>query len=78
MGRIAKPSPWRIIRDCTPTPTARRNKPTGGLDFTKSQHLVLGYDWSFHENWRLKTEIYYQSLYDAPIMIRPTPVFFNA
>lgn len=45
------------------------------LDFTKSQHLVLSYDWSFSTNWRLKTEAYYQKLYDAPITRRPTPVF---
>ncbi len=37
------------------------------LEFIKSNHLVLGYDRSFGENWRLKTELYYQSLYDIPV-----------
>ncbi len=37
------------------------------LDFTKSHHFVLGYDLQPFENWRLKTEIYYQSLYNVPV-----------
>lgn len=37
------------------------------LDFTKSHHLVLGYQWQAAAAWRLKTEVYYQSLYNVPI-----------
>lgn len=37
------------------------------LDFTKSHHLVLGYDWNFLKDWRLKAEVYYQSLFDVPV-----------
>jgi hypothetical protein len=37
------------------------------LDFTKSHHLVLGYDWSPIKDWRLKAEVYYQYLFDAPV-----------
>lgn len=37
------------------------------LDFMRSHHLALNYDWSITENMRLKTELYYQSLYDIPI-----------
>lgn len=37
------------------------------LDFTKSHHLVLGYDWNPLKDWRLKAEIYYQYLYDVPV-----------
>ena len=32
------------------------------LDFSRSNHLVLGYDHKFGTNWRLKTEAYYQLL----------------
>ena len=35
----------------------------------------MSHDWSFHENWRLKTELYYQSLYDVPVTLRPSPFF---
>ena len=37
------------------------------LDFTKSHHFVLGYDLQPFEDWRLKTEVYYQSLYNVPV-----------
>lgn len=37
------------------------------LDFTKAMHLVIGYDFSFAKNWRLKVEGYYQYLYNVPI-----------
>ncbi len=37
------------------------------LKFTNSNHLVLGYDNSFAKNWRIKTEVYYQSLNNVPI-----------
>lgn len=44
------------------------------MGFTKSHHIVLGYDWNFAENWRVKTELYYQSLFDIPIS-RSSPTF---
>jgi hypothetical protein len=37
------------------------------LDFTKSHHFVLGYDLQPVKDWRLKTEVYYQSLYNVPV-----------
>ncbi|MFZ4399272.1 MAG: TonB-dependent receptor [Bacteroidales bacterium] len=37
------------------------------LDFTKSNHFVLGYDLQPIKDWRLKAEVYYQSLYDVPV-----------
>lgn len=42
-------------------------KTNKNLDFTGAHHLVLGYDWSFNEHARLKTEVYYQWIYRAPI-----------
>ncbi len=37
------------------------------LDFTKSHHIVLGYNLQPFANWRIKTEVYYQSLYNVPV-----------
>lgn len=37
------------------------------LDFTKSHHVVLGYDLNPVKDWRLKAEVYYQYLYDVPV-----------
>ncbi len=37
------------------------------LDFTRSLHAALAYDWNISENTRLKLETYYQYLYHIPI-----------
>jgi hypothetical protein len=40
------------------------------IGFTKAHHFVLGYDFNFAQNFRLKAETYYQSLYDVPVETR--------
>jgi hypothetical protein len=42
------------------------------LDLTKSHHYVVGYDWNFSENKRLKIETYYQSIFDAVVEAQPS------
>lgn len=37
------------------------------LDLTKSQHAILGYDFNFFKNYRLKLEGYYQYVYNVPV-----------
>ena len=37
------------------------------LDFTKSEHFILAYDWTFAPNWRLKTELYHQNISNVPV-----------
>ncbi len=37
------------------------------LNFTRSWHYILGHDFSITQNLRLKTELYYQYLFDVPI-----------
>ena len=37
------------------------------LDFTKSHHFVLGYNLQPLADWRIKTEVYYQSIFDVPV-----------
>jgi len=37
------------------------------LDFTKSHHFVLGYNIQPYNDWRVKTEVYYQSIYNVPV-----------
>ncbi len=41
--------------------------PNKDLKITKAVHAVLGYNWNFADNFRLKTEVYYQYLFDVPI-----------
>jgi len=37
------------------------------LDFTKSHHFVVGYNIQPYNDWRIKTEVYYQSIYNVPV-----------
>jgi hypothetical protein len=37
------------------------------LDFTKSHHTVLGYEISPIKDWKFKTEVYYQYIFNAPV-----------
>ena len=43
------------------------NMPNKDLGFTKSHHFVLGYDKSLNEYTHIKTEVYYQYLFDVPV-----------
>jgi hypothetical protein len=37
------------------------------LDFMKSHHYILSYNYNFADSWRLKAELYYQNLFSVPI-----------
>ncbi len=37
------------------------------MGFTKSHHSVLGYEWTPNSHWRIKTEVYYQYLFNIPV-----------
>ncbi len=41
------------------------------LDFTRSQHFVIGYDVLPFKDWRVKTEVYYQVLSNVPVTQTP-------
>ncbi len=41
--------------------------PNKNAEMLKSDHLVLGYDYSFNAHTRLKVETYYQKLFDVPV-----------
>lgn len=38
------------------------------MDFTKSHHIVLSYDWNITDILHLKVEPYYQQLYNIPVI----------
>jgi hypothetical protein len=40
------------------------------IGFSKAIHGVIAFDWNFFHNMRLKSEVYYQSLYDIPGLSR--------
>ncbi len=41
--------------------------PNINLEFTKAHHFVIGHDFFLTQNIRLKTEVYYQQLFNVPI-----------
>ena len=43
-------------------------KPNEDLDLMKAVHAIGGYEFAFTQNLRLKVELYYQYLYDVPIL----------
>ncbi|MBN2519402.1 MAG: TonB-dependent receptor [Bacteroidales bacterium] len=40
--------------------------PNKNLKLSKAHHFILAYDWQINKNFRLKTEPYFQYLYDIP------------
>ncbi len=48
------------------------NQSNKDLDFTRSQHFVIGYDILPLNDWRIKTEVYYQMLSNVPVTVAPS------
>lgn len=67
MGLHSKPEHPVFYFTETTLPGEDRTLPNRHLDYIKSAHLVLGYDYRINRNFRIKTEIYYQHLYDVPV-----------
>ena len=53
----------------------KSSMPNKNLGMTKAIHFVGGYQYNFNKNLRLKTELYYQHLYDVPGENNPNSVF---
>lgn len=49
------------------------NETNKDLDFSKAFHAVLGHEFLFARNMRLKSEVYYQYLYSIPVDNYPSP-----
>ena len=57
------------------TINGERSSPNIDLPMLKAIHLVTAYDINFNKNLRLKTEVYYQHLFDIPVGIKPNSLF---
>lgn len=54
------------------------NLPNKNIDMSKSWHTVLGYNRLIRNNWRIKSELYYQYLYDIPVSpLQPAESILN-
>lgn len=48
-----------------------QNTPNVSLDFTKARHYVLSHQYYFKRGSYLKTELYYQKIFDVPVITTP-------
>lgn len=55
--------------EVSPGTTVRTNS---DLEFMKAHHFVLGSDRNLGTDWRLKTEVFYQSIFDIPVERDPS------
>ncbi len=53
----------------------QQNYPNKNLGFSKAHHVVLSHTYSLSKNLKLKTEWYYQSLYNVPVSVSDTNTF---
>ena len=70
-GLHSQLAPTRIFFEKTTDPFGKLVEVNRNLDMTKSHHLILGYDRSINQHLRIKTEAYYQFIYDAIVDVRP-------
>jgi Carboxypeptidase regulatory-like domain len=49
-----------------------KNGHNRNMDFTKSLHTALGYEKSFTKSLNIRSEVYYQYLYNIPVEIKPS------
>ncbi len=66
-GLHSKPEPVSIYLAEKYLPDGSSSVPNKNLKITKAAHLVFGYNWNFAKDFSLKTELYYQYLYNVPV-----------
>jgi len=71
-GLHSKAEPLSIYLSEQTAPDGTISTPNMDLGITKSAHFVAGYNWNFARDFRLKTEVYYQHLYDVPVKVGDT------
>jgi hypothetical protein len=49
--------------------------PNKKLQLSKAQHIVAGYDWNINSFTHIKTELYYQHLFNVPVSIDKTSTY---
>ncbi len=63
-----------IVKNNTLIPNTKRELTNKNLDFSKSQHFVLEYDFFATKHLKFKTELYYQYLWNIPVYVMPSSV----
>jgi hypothetical protein len=66
-GLVSQMQPIGIYFAQSVNETGTVSLPNKNLSFTKANHFVLSYDYLFTTDLHLKTEVYYQSLFNVPV-----------
>lgn len=74
-GLHSQVPPFRVYFEGTEDSLGNRKDINQELAFMKSHHFVLGNDFGFSKNTRLKTEIYFQQLFDVPVEAISDPYY---
>lgn len=73
-GYIYYATPDSIVRNGVLIPNTDKISDNKNLDFSKAHHVVLGYDFQVSKFFRIKTEAYYQYLWNIPVYVLPSGV----
>lgn len=71
-GMHSQMQPTDVYFYRTPNTDGSYDQSNKNLDFTRSQHFVVGYDVLPFKDWRIKTELYYQALSNIPVTQAPS------
>lgn len=66
-GKHSQLLPVTAYFNQVPLPDGSYHRPNEHLNFIRSYHYVVAYDWNISENLRLKSEIYFQNITDAAV-----------
>lgn len=66
-GLHAQMQPINVYFLQTTKPDGAINYNNINLDFTKSNHFVIAHNYQPSNDWRIKSEIYYQSIFNVPV-----------
>jgi hypothetical protein len=71
-GLHSKVNPMQVYLLRVRTSDGNYVQPNKNLDLQKAHHFVAGYDRTIGENWRVKAEAYYQSVFNVAIEGKPS------
>lgn len=66
--------PDSIVNNGVLIPNVDRKLTNKDLDFSRSQHFVIGHDYFMTRFFKMKTEVYYQYLWNVPVYVVPSSV----
>ncbi len=69
-GKHSQVPPTRIYFRQVQQPDGTSSNPNGNVGMTKADHFIFTYDYRITKNIQLKTEFYYQNLYNVPIDVQ--------